>query len=253
MGGTTGASGVVNFPIDTPVSGVSIADRPLLNKLLEVPEYLERYHEYLRQIVEGYFESGLYEQTIRDLDAKISDYVRDDASANYTLAQYKASLPALIELLRLRGLSIKGQLDGTIPSTSSEQNADNSALIDASTVDLGALGSMGGGGGGIGGGGFGGGGQGGFPSDGFQPGGEDPVIPDGGFPDMGGQGGFPDMGGQGGFPDMGSQGNMPNSNGSGSTQTQIDPIIRNAIVVGASMIVLIGAIVFVARKPRNVV
>lgn len=146
MGGTSGASGVVNFPIDTPVSGVSMEDRPLLNKLLEVPEYMEKYHEYLRQIVEGYFESGLYEETIRELDEKINSYVKNDVSANYTYEQYESSLPQLIELLRLRAESIKGQLDGTIPATSSGQTADNSALVDASDIDLNALGSMGGGG-----------------------------------------------------------------------------------------------------------
>lgn len=146
IGGTSGASGVVNFPIDTPVSGVSMEDRPLLNKLLENDEYKGRYNEYLREIVEGYFESGLYESTIRELDAKINDYVKNDVSASYTYEQYEASLPHLIELGLLRAESIKGQLDGTIPSTSSGQNADVSALIDASGINLSALGSMGGGG-----------------------------------------------------------------------------------------------------------
>jgi len=155
------ASSVVNFPIDTPVSGVSMEDRPLINKLLEVDEYRERYHEYLRQIVEGYFESGLFENTIKKLDAKINAYVKEDVSAFYTYEQYEASLPQLIELGRLRAESIKGQLDGMIPSTSAGQNADNSALINASSVNLSALGSM------MGGGGIGRGdwqdGQGGFP------------------------------------------------------------------------------------------
>lgn len=44
------ASSVVNFPIDTPVSGVSMEDRPLLNKLLENEEYMAKYHEYLQQL-----------------------------------------------------------------------------------------------------------------------------------------------------------------------------------------------------------
>ena len=78
------ASSVVNFPIDTPVSGVNMEDRPLLYKLLEVDEYRDRYHEYLRQIVEGYFNSGLFEQTIDGLDAKINEYVKNDVSAYYT-------------------------------------------------------------------------------------------------------------------------------------------------------------------------
>lgn len=144
FGGTSGATDVVNFPIDTPASGVSMEDRPLLNKLLEVDEYMDSYHEYLRQIVEGYFESGLYESRIRQLDTKINDYVKNDVSASYTYEQYEASLPHFIELGRLRAESIKGQLDGTIPTTSSGQSADTSSLIDASSITLSALGSMGG-------------------------------------------------------------------------------------------------------------
>ena len=179
------ASNVVNFPIDTPVSGVSMEDRPLINKLLEVDEYRERYHEYLWQIVEGYFESGLYESTIHNLDAKINSYVKKDVSAFYTYDQYEASLPQLIELGRLRAESIKGQLDGAIPPTSAGQNNDSSTLINASNVNLSALGSM------MGGGGMGQGGrqdwQGGFPN------GQDgmPEMPDGQGRQPGGQGGWP--------------------------------------------------------------
>ena len=145
------ASGVVNFPIDTPVSGVSMEDRPLLNKLLEDDEYRERYHGYLRQIVEGYFESGLFEDTINGLDAKIGEYVKNDVSAYFTYEQYRASLPEFIKLGLLRAESIRGQLDGTVPSDSAGQNADSSSLIDASDLNLSALGSMMGGGGGMGG------------------------------------------------------------------------------------------------------
>lgn len=139
------ASSVVNFPIDTPVSGVTMEERPLINKLLEVEEYREKYHAYLQQIVEGYFESGIYESTICSLDEKINDYVKSDVSAFFTYAQYESSLPQLIELGALRAESIRGQLDTTIPSTTEEQNKNSSTLIDASAINLSALGSMGGG------------------------------------------------------------------------------------------------------------
>ena len=91
-------STVVNFPIDTPVSGVSMEDRPLLYKLLEVDEYRTGYYGYLQQIVEDYFESGLYESSIHALDAKINEYVKDDSSAFFTHTQYEESLPHLIAL-----------------------------------------------------------------------------------------------------------------------------------------------------------
>lgn len=144
------ANNVVNFPIDTPVSGVSMEERPLINKLLEVPEYKEKYHEYLQQIVDEYFISGQFAATVMALDGKINDYVKNDATSFTTYEAYEASLPVLIELGTLRAQSIEGQLNGSIPSTSEEQNANPDALVDASGINLSALGSM------MGGGGFGG-------------------------------------------------------------------------------------------------
>jgi hypothetical protein len=212
------ASYVVNFPIDTPVSDINMEDRPLLNKLLEVVEYREKYHEYLRQIVEGYFESGLWESTILALDAKINEYVKNDASAFYTYEQYEASLPHLIELGRLRAESIKGQLDGTIPSTHSGQKDDSSTLVDVSGLDLSALGSLGGGinmgGGGMGpGGNFG---PDGIPDGGMGPGGnfEPDGMPDGG---MGPGGNFGEI--DGSSPGDDGQNLLPDGNGgAGSLQ-----------------------------------
>lgn len=140
------ASSVVNFPIDTPVSGVSLEDRPMLAKLLEDPEYLELYHHYLREIVDGYFNSGLFNQTIDSLDALISSYVEADPTAFYDFTSYQSGVAELKKLGILRAQSIEGQLDGSIPTTTAEQSANPDALVDASSINLSALGSMGGGG-----------------------------------------------------------------------------------------------------------
>ncbi|GLX69772.1 CotH kinase family protein [Paenibacillus glycanilyticus] len=140
------ASDVVNFPIDTPVSGVSMEDRPLLGKLLENPEYLEQYHEYMQEIMDGYFADGKFEQTVDQLSSMISSYVSDDPTAFYSLDEFNAGVTELKELGALRAESIQGQLDGTIPSTTEGQKEDSSTLVDASSVNLEALGSQGGGG-----------------------------------------------------------------------------------------------------------
>ncbi len=142
------ASSIVNFPIDTPVAGISLEDRPMLAKLLEVPEYLELYHSYLRQIVDGYFNSGLFSQTIDSLDALISSYVEADPTAFYDFTAYQSGVPELKKLGILRAQSIDGQLDGNIPATTAAQSANPGLLVDASSINLSALGSMGGGGGG---------------------------------------------------------------------------------------------------------
>ncbi|WP_276509722.1 CotH kinase family protein [Paenibacillus anseongensis] len=135
------ASDVVNQAIDTPLSGVSLEDRPILGKLLEVPEYMEKYHEYLQEIVDGYFADGKFEQTVANLDQLISSHVQNDPSAFNTYDEYKAAVTELTKLGTLRSESIQGQLNGEIPSTTDGQKADASTLIDASTVDLSKMGN----------------------------------------------------------------------------------------------------------------
>lgn len=137
------ASNVVNLAIDTPVSGVSLEDRPLLGKLLEVPEYKEKYHTYLQQIIDEYFAKGKFEQTVSNLDQLIADHVKNDPSSFTTFEAYKQAIAELTKLGTLRAESIQGQLSGEIPSTTEGQKSDSSKLIDASAVDLSKLGNMG--------------------------------------------------------------------------------------------------------------
>ena len=180
------ASDVVNFPIDTPVSGVEMSERPLISKLFENEEYLERYHSYLKELMDNYFADGKFAAKVDEINSVIGKYVEKDASAFYTYDEYQTALEAFKNLADLRMESIYGQLDGTVPSTNDEQDSNPDKLIDASSVNLSDLGSdTGGGGMGFGGnkGGFGGfgnfnGSGGNFPSSG---------MPDNGnIPDMNG-------------------------------------------------------------------
>lgn len=139
------AGSAVNFPVDTPVSGVELSERPMVAKLLEVDEYKEKYHQYLQEIVDGYINNGTYEATINKVDSLISEYVKNDPSSFGTYEQYTAAVPVLIEFGKLRAKSIKGQLEGTIPSTTEGQNNAADKLIDASGINLSTMGSQGGG------------------------------------------------------------------------------------------------------------
>ncbi|MBC8569278.1 CotH kinase family protein [Oscillospiraceae bacterium NSJ-54] len=142
------ASAAVNFPIDTPVSGATLAERPLIGKLLEVEEYQETYHSYLRQIVDGYFLNGTFANTIKMIDSLIGDYVRTDPTAFYTYDEYVEATGMLEDFGQLRALSVDGQLNGTIPSTTDGQKEDSASLIDASSINLAVMGTQGGMGGG---------------------------------------------------------------------------------------------------------
>ena len=110
----------------------------------------------------------------------IAPYVQKDTTAFCTYEEFEAGVEAIRGFCELRGESVKGQLDGTIPSTEDGQKADSSALIDTGDLNLSDMGTMGGGGkGGFGGGGFPGGGD--FPCG----------SGDGNFPGGSGSGGFP--------------------------------------------------------------
>ena len=141
------AGSAVNFPIDTPVSGVELTQRPLIGKLLETGEYQELYHEYLKNIADDYFGSGRFEETINRLDALIGDYVKNDPSAFFTYDQYEAAIKTLNKFGTLRAQSIQGQLSGTVPSTTEGQSSDPDQLIDASRISMSTMGTQGNGGG----------------------------------------------------------------------------------------------------------
>lgn len=139
------STSAVNFPIDTPVTGVNLTDRPLIGKLLEVSEYEDMYHSYLQTITDEYISSGVFENTVNQVDTLIKDYVKSDPTAFYTYEEYEKSLSVLKEFMNLRSESVKGQLEGSVPSTTDKQKEDSSKLVEASSIDIKALGSQGGG------------------------------------------------------------------------------------------------------------
>lgn len=146
MGGDT--TSAINFPIDTPVSGANMQDRPLINTLLSNDEYRAKYYEYLNTICTEYVGGGILESKLYDAKAAISPYVETDPTKFCTFEEFETAVDALLVFCTLRGQSIQKQLSGEIPSTTDGQkNADN--LIQADGELGSAMGS-----------GFGGGGQG---------------------------------------------------------------------------------------------
>ncbi len=163
MGGGDSATSVVNEAIDDAFSGTNFFDT-----LMENEQYHAEYYAVMRRLVDEYLLGEGFETFYNRTRALIDALVEADPNAFYTYEEYLVAVEVLYELVKLRGQSIDGQLDGTVPSTAVEQ-ANSDALIDASHLDLGVLGSMSTGGGGMGGGmdfgNFGGRGEGSAPSD----------------------------------------------------------------------------------------
>jgi len=211
MGGSEDGTSMINDAIDTPFAGTKFFDA-----LLENEEYLARYHEYLRMLTDEYVDGGRFEETYNRIRNNIDTLVAEDPTAFYSEEEYTVAAAMLYRTVQLRSESIRGQIDGTIPSTDAGQRSDKSSLIDGSEIDVAAMGqfSMGGGGG------FGGGSRGSSGSD------EDTSASDGSVdaPSSGQDmkqpvgfdfGNMPDMGGfdPGNMPDMGDfdPGNMPDA------------------------------------------
>ena len=122
MGGSNGSSDsndsatrMVNNAIDHAFSGTEFFDT-----LMENEEYHARYYGYLKQLAEEYIYGGGFETFYQRTRSRID---------------------SLVEIVRLRGQSIGGQIEGTIPSAEEEQR-DSDTLIDASHLDLSVMGSM---------------------------------------------------------------------------------------------------------------
>ncbi|MBQ3374296.1 MAG: CotH kinase family protein [Oscillospiraceae bacterium] len=195
--GSADATDAVNDPIDDPLSATA-DDRPMWGWIVNSEEYLEQYHELFAEFLDSVDIIGMIDET-REM---IAPYVEKDPTAFCTYEEFEQGVDTLRSFCSLRIDSIRGQLDGAIPSTDDGQSADSSALIAASNLNLSDLGSMNNGGG------FGGG-----------PGGDRP-----GRSGSEGQNGFP--GGGSGFPSPGGGGSFSspdNSNFSPPDDSSFSP------------------------------
>lgn len=146
MGSSNDATSVVNDAIDNAFSGTNFFDT-----LMEDETYHDQYYAYLQQLVSKYIGGGGFDAFYERVRSQIDELVKTDPTAFYSYDEYLTAVDTLYQVVKLRGQSIQGQLDGTIPSTESAQRSSD-ALVDASTLNISVMGSMSGGGGG---GGFG--------------------------------------------------------------------------------------------------
>ncbi len=132
----SGATGVVNSPIDDAFSGTKFFDT-----LMENETYHSQYEAYLQQLVSEYINGGGFDAFYERVRSQIDELVETDPTAFYSYDEYETAVETLYQVVKLRGQSIQGQLDGTIPSTEEAQR-DSDALVDASDLDLSVMGTM---------------------------------------------------------------------------------------------------------------
>ncbi len=244
---TGSATSLVNYPIDDPVSGGSIDDRPMLAWIFQSEEYTQLYHQYFAELISTVFDSGDFAQEFDSVVQMISPYVESDPTKFCTYGEFTTGAEALREFCLLRAESISGQLDGSIGSTSDAQ--EQSTLVDASSLQISDMGTMGND--------AGGGGAGGDAPQMPDNNGDNapPDLPTGGFD--GNFDGTPPTRPDGNFPDGNGNGGAPNGNGDkgsgapdgGNTSTTVST--STLILSAASALILIIGLVIAALYKRS--
>ncbi len=136
------AESLINSPIDSPVSGGSLEERPMISWIFSQEESLEEYHRVLKEWIESYFESGYFETMLRKVTAAIAPYVKQDPTAFCTYEEFEKGSETLLEFCLKRAESVLGQLKGEIPSTEEGQKEDSSSFVDAGDLVISDMGGM---------------------------------------------------------------------------------------------------------------
>lgn len=117
----------VNVPINE-----ALKDRPMQSWIMKDSKYQKMYQDYYRK----FLDSSDIAKRIQQTALLISPHVEKDPSKFCTYEEYQKAVNTLNRFCQLRTESIRGQLDGTIPSTISDQAANKAALIDASDIHI---------------------------------------------------------------------------------------------------------------------
>ncbi|WP_070000108.1 CotH kinase family protein [Cellulosilyticum sp. I15G10I2] len=84
-----GGGNQTTIPIDQPVVGVDIKNLPLINNLLAVEAYKQKYYTYIEEL-NIYLEN--FEQRVTQVANIIRPYVKADPTKFYTMEQFEASI-----------------------------------------------------------------------------------------------------------------------------------------------------------------
>lgn len=230
-----GATSLVNYPIDDPVSGGDTSDRPMLAWIFQNEEYTELYHKYFAELISTVFDSGAFAQEFDSVVQMISPYVESDPTKFCTYEEFETGAQTLREFCLKRAESISGQLDGSIGSTSDTQKS--STLIDAGSLkisDMGTMGSEGGGDGGAGGNGNGGGNN--APPD-LPSGNSDGTLPDKPDSKGGGRDKAPNSNGENGAAPNGRDG-APNASALSTSALILSAASALVLILGLAVAIL---------------
>lgn len=146
----TDAQSLVNYPMDSPVSGGTVESRPMLAWIFADEKYTELYHQYFSEFLSQYFINDEFEKMIDTVSEMIAPYVEKDPTKFCSYEEFQEGVSTLKTFCSLRAESIQGQLDGTISSTgtaqqflSEEQQTEAFEGVEAGDLAIETMGTMG--------------------------------------------------------------------------------------------------------------
>lgn len=128
--------GMVNYPIDTPAITVDTSDRPLMNVIFSDEKYMALYHEYFTRFLNDFFASGKFQELFSHTWSIITPYIKDGQTFYTYYGKAEKGAKAVHDYCVLREESIRGQLDGTIPSTMKGQSEEWENLVEVGDLCL---------------------------------------------------------------------------------------------------------------------
>lgn len=79
---------------------------------MEDETYHSQYYTYLQQLVSEYIDGGGFDAFYERVRSQIDELVKTDPTAFYSYDEYLTAADTLYQVVKLRGQSIQGQLDG---------------------------------------------------------------------------------------------------------------------------------------------
>lgn len=123
----------ISYLIDEPVSG-AMEKYPLIEAIFQNEEYVEKYHEYLKILSNGYLQSDTFNEKVLSVYKMIKSYVEADPTSFYSYEEFENGLfnedgtsLGILSFMEQRVSNVAQQLSGEITSTNNgEGNAESS-------------------------------------------------------------------------------------------------------------------------------
>ena len=133
---------MINYPIDTPLYSLEMSSRPLVNALLSDESTLEAYHQIFDELLTTCFENGRYDKLYEQTYENIRPYVEQGLTF-YDISKFEQGSEMIHKYCQYRAESVRGQLDGSIPSTDALQLKNPDSLIQPEGLDVSRLADFG--------------------------------------------------------------------------------------------------------------